>query len=103
MLRRGVGPGITPACAGSSRWSSSSRRHGPDHPRVCGEQGQVVKRMKLLDGSPPRVRGAGGRRGPGAATGGITPACAGSRSCRRWVGVRGWDHPRVCGEQDEIA
>ena len=33
-----VGSGITPACAGKSRASTSSSRTAGDHPRVCGEK-----------------------------------------------------------------
>ena len=32
---------------------------------------------------------------------GITPACAGNRCPRRRPWSWGWDHPRVCGEQEQ--
>ena len=51
--------GITPACAGKSRASTSSSRTVGDHPRVCGEKAQ-----------PDTI--------PTAAAW-ITPACAGKR------------------------
>ena len=49
--------GITPACAGKSRFPSSKAPSRRDHPRVCGEKsGQGAKKKKQV-GSPPRVRG----------------------------------------------
>ena len=50
--------GITPACAGSSGAQGQKFRSERDHPRVCGEQIDVVIRETNLAGSPPRVRGA---------------------------------------------
>ena len=70
-----------------------------DHPRVCGEQFNIVLNRKLMIGSPPRVRGtvAGGRII--RVQGGITPACAGNSSPGAEYGPAARDHPRVCGEQ----
>ena len=69
-----------------------------DHPRVCGENWIIARRVTTQPGSPPRVRGKlvdlyaeyyGNR---------ITPACAGKTE--DFVGNydRSEDHPRVCGE-----
>ncbi len=90
---------ITPACAGSSAdWRRPSAGCA-DHPRMRGEQpagGQIVHRYW---GSPPHARGAGViQRGPGYRRW-ITPACAGSRRSRWALWSRGWDHPRMRGEQ----
>ena len=50
--------GIIPACAGSSRPSSSLKACCRDHPRVCGEQLFPFSPAKWGPGSSPRVRGA---------------------------------------------
>ena len=53
----------------------------------------------MVMGSPPRVRGKGGRFAGLAHRFGITPACAGKRRPGfRLIHANG-DHPRVCGEK----
>ena len=91
---------ITPACAGNRTACIAEYGVWEDHPRVCGEQDFKSNRNSKLTGSPPRVRGTGGKYPEKAAIDGITPACAGNRTaCIAEYGV--WeDHPRVCGEQD---
>jgi len=54
---------ITPAPAGSRTYSSGLRTICRDHPRACGEQAQVAFQLYIAVGSPPRLRGAGSRRG----------------------------------------
>ena len=70
-----------------------------DHPRVCGEQVNVLPLIQTITGSSPRVRGADIAAGKANEATGIIPACAGSRCSfvSRNPGRR--DHPRVCGEQ----
>ena len=92
--------GITPAYAGKSLRLCILSRLLQDHPRVCGEKKNVRLTKNSLAGSPPRMRGKGGREAPLKSCVGITPAYAGkscrlppSRSSRR-------DHPRVCGEKE---
>ena len=51
------------------------------------------------EGSSPRVRGAVVEELACVADAGIIPACAGSSAGPRHTEGRGWDHPRVCGEQ----
>ena len=70
--------GITPACAGSIFFNSSSSFEFWDHPRVCGKY-----LLKLLpyypnSGSPPRVREVYIYSKSQSISIGITPACAGS-------------------------
>ena len=78
-LRGVAGPGIIPACAGSS-WCKTA---------IC----------KTSSGSSPRVRGAVKKVNSNIRFDGIIPACAGSRYKPRFY-YRGYrDHPRVCGEQ----
>ncbi len=49
---------ITPAFAGSTNRSVKQSAPNPDHPRVCGEHHRVVRHLCLIQGSPPRLRGA---------------------------------------------
>ncbi len=48
---------ITPACAGNSSKLELANSTLEDHPRVCGEQGELLAGRTALFGSPPRVRG----------------------------------------------
>ena len=48
---------ITPACAAKTMRLSCSQGLWPDHPRVCGENIEIVETPVLNIGSPPRVRG----------------------------------------------
>ena len=93
---------ITPARAGKSslRWAAI-QTHG-DHPRVCGEKARQGSGLNLRLGSPPRVRGKdsvltfierGGR---------ITPACAGKSALSAGSCPCSRDHPRVCGEKNNL-
>ncbi len=105
---RGAGPrraerppaaGITPACAGSSSGVRGWRRCGRDHPRVRGEQMAAETGQTADVGSPPRARGAVPADPDQRDEGGITPACAGSRTAIRSTSTTSRDHPRVRGEQ----
>ena len=69
---------------------------------MCGEKDRAHRHLHDALGSPPRVRGKGGR-GAGIRTGaGITPACAGKRSNSAAMRSRSEDHPRVCGEKNPM-
>ena len=70
---------ITPACAGRSRVIGIQNNRYQDHPRVCGEKISVLLPAPFAAGSPPRVRGEGGRWPRNPHRTGITPACAGRR------------------------
>ena len=72
--------GITPACAGKSRFQSRPRPVAGDHPRVCGEKAVSVFIRLLHTGSPPRVRGKVVPVVAPVVVPGITPACAGKRA-----------------------
>ena len=55
--------------------------------------------------SPPRMRGKVHQRSAEIQRYGITPAYAGKRPSQSSGDIRGWDHPRVCGEKffvDEV-
>ena len=72
------GPGIIPACAGSSATISLPPLGVWDHPRVCGEQDAPDRARLGAKGSSPRVRGAGDFSHKGNSRIGIIPARAGS-------------------------
>ncbi len=92
------GPGITPACAGSTTTLPTRSGGDRDHPRMRGEHRCVPISSGCTRGSPPHARGArqAGRRLSPAPR--ITPACAGSTRSRSRCSPRRWDHPRMRGE-----
>ena len=49
--------GITPACAGKTPSSKTSRTRGADHPRMRGEDPGVEVAWRVQLGSPPHARG----------------------------------------------
>ena len=75
--------GITPACAGNSRFEKRLRVLFQDHPRVCGEQTALRMFPCGRIGSPPRVRGTECLICAVAAGSGITPACAGNSNAMK--------------------
>ena len=77
--RRRAREGITPACAGKSRRAKRARAWKKDHPRVCGEKRNAFFLRRIVQGSPPRVRGKARPASSGRPSGRITPACAGKR------------------------
>ena len=93
------GAGITPAYAGKRRQLARPSKCVEDHPRVCGEKFAFFVAKTLKMGSPPRVRGKGGRTGSSGQHTGITPACAGKSPTATQGHRGGQDHPRVCGEK----
>ena len=94
--------GITPAYAGKSVSRLLRKASLWDHPRVCGEKPRSAHQRARLWGSPPRMRG---KVSPGSSERracGITPAYAG-KSREVLINVPGsGDHPRVCGEKDQV-
>ena len=52
------GPGITPACAGSTIKTHTSRPDNRDHPRMRGEHRSPDGSLREYQGSPPHARGA---------------------------------------------
>ena len=91
--------GITPACAGKRWYTRCAKKLPPDHPRVCGEKGDLVSQGGNILGSPPHVRGKADERYIQKHLAGITPACAGKSSVKRSLSFWNWDHPRMCGEK----
>ena len=89
---------ITPACAGKTVRGANSSMSRPNHPRVCGENGDISPLTAAVTGSPPRVRGKPGLPDSTLRRPGITPAHAGKTQLRPFIELKVWDHPRVCGE-----
>ena len=99
-IDRGRYTGIIPACAGSTRVFVLRRVVPRDHPRMCGEHGNVSKQMQDAMGSSPHVRGAQNVIILVDRVGGIIPACAGSTNTSLTCGSATGDHPRMCGEHN---
>ena len=94
---------ITPACAGKTSTVYSSPRLKPDHPRMRGEDKELAHQPSDIGGSPPHARGRRdlvGRAAPGCR---ITPACAGKTSLLVFATTIPPDHPRMRGEDKELA
>ena len=70
-----------------------------NHPRVCGEKGQLMQGEYAAEGSPPRMRGKAHLEKTFCNYSGITPAYAGKRNWCPLAIWKRWDHPRVCGEK----
>ena len=49
-------PGITPACAGTTKAVAHTGEGREDHPRVCGNHNVERELTYEYVGSPPRVR-----------------------------------------------
>ena len=94
---------ITPACAGKTRAAATRERRPGDHPRVCGENIFELRGASPALGSPPRVRGKQVMRFRNMFEQGITPACAGKTTPDRCGKYERWDHPRVCGENNQTS
>ena len=90
--------GITPACAGRTKFFSGFPSLYEDHPRVCGKNRPCPRPCRRLRGSPPRVREELLRCAYRIAVFGITPACAGRTFMISIRPAPSRDHPRVCGK-----
>ena len=93
---------ITPACAGRRGYIPVGSAITRDHPRVCGEKRSLVFPRLSTGGSPPRVRGEVDPEILVFYHDGITPACAGRSGAGRAGAGGHQDHPRVCGEKEQI-
>ena len=91
--------GITPAHAGKRAVFVGLCSFQQDHPRACGEKPPATPPLRLLRGSPPRMRGEDGALQLAAAFGRITPAHAGRSPCQTKICHCPQDHPRACGEK----
>ena len=96
------GSGITPACAGKSRFTVFQLLKNGDYPRVCGEKTKRTTVTSAGSGLPPRVRGKVQCKDGQDFVAGITPACAGKRPKFERTPPLAQDYPRVCGEKPGI-
>ena len=95
--------GIIPACAGNTYGSTYEQAAVGDHPRVCGEHTGIIRRLRIGEGSSPRVRGTPPVVPPAVGRIGIIPACAGNTAGVTVLTRLCGDHPRVCGEHIDKA
>ena len=89
---------ITPAHAGKTVSSSVPLLRCADHPRACGENSLHARRVHLVHGSPPRMRGKRASHRPRRWRRRITPAHAGKTLVHSGGCLPSADHPRACGE-----
>ena len=87
-----------PAHAGKTPRHGAENPEGREHPRACGENGQLIEGEYQVTGTSPRMRGKrqgcsgrATRRGNIPAHAGKTPLPAGTRTQLP-------EHPRACGE-----
>ena len=69
--------GLIPACAGKTVSNFDSACRVWAHPRVCGENSKLHRRMPVPLGSSPRVRGKRSLSHADTGIPGLIPACAG--------------------------
>ena len=111
--------GITPACAGKTSTRRLAKLQTQDHPRMRGEDFELMQEQYDVEGitpacagktcnpltggswssgSPPHARGRRGGNLPRRLRAGITPACAGKTWQRSNAHASVRDHPRMRGE-----
>ena len=95
--------GIIPAYAGSTTCPNRRCSIPWDHPRVCGEHDIFTLDSGIREGSSPRMRGALAHLCTSNAIARIIPAYAGSTSVSLIALSPSRDHPRVCGEHNNIS
>ena len=95
-------PGITPAYAGKRRIRYRCQDKGRDHPRLCGEKFSSASQAAQKEGSPPPMRGKVLIYGNAYAQIRITPAYAGKSLSFAVEKTTFQDHPRLCGEKDQL-
>ena len=94
--------GITPAHAGKRRKVKCLRLPNRDHPRACGEKAARTDGFRVVQGSPPRMRGKVIKITICNTITRITPAHAGKRNTLLCAKMLLGDHPRACGEKSTV-
>ena len=91
-------PGIIPAHAGNTAYSTVTFLPYQDHPRTCGEHFASLHEILGGEGSSPHMRGTQRFTKDDIEQFGIIPAHAGNTefAYRQYYSRR--DHPRTCGE-----
>ena len=92
------GSGLTPARAGNTTTSASTRTSPSAHPRTGGEHLRGHRLSPSVDGSPPHGRGTHDRAPRLPGTSGLTPARAGNTSRGAVTEAPAAAHPRTGGE-----
>ena len=93
-----AGGGLIPAYAGKTSLDDTRTPVHRAHPRVCGENACQQRAQEMQMGSSPRMRGKPLYQFLRRARLGLIPAYAGKTPPHDARGLRGWAHPRVCGE-----
>ena len=93
---------IIPADAGNTLSVYGARSAPKDHPRGCGEHRNSCVLVDSLKGSSPRMRGTPGELLLSPDSVGIIPADAGNTNTRSVSLSSGRDHPRGCGEHNDL-
>ncbi len=94
---------ITPACAGKTASYCTRRSDAADHPRMRGEDHWGCDCIGVPVGSPPHARGRPLGGSDGSLVCWITPACAGKTTYRKYLARPDRDHPRMRGEDPQVA
>ena len=94
--------GIIPALAGNTSASYTVQYCARDHPRACGEHYCRTKLVLVSTGSSPRLRGTQRPSLMLMRALWIIPALAGNTASSNRSRIRGWDHPRACGEHNGV-
>ena len=89
---------ITPAYAGTTYLGRDVAVSCRDHPRLCGDHPAYALNSCSIAGSPPLMRGPPVQYDDMGPKAGITPAYAGTTVDTETTGLKGWDHPRLCGD-----
>ena len=90
--------GIIPAHAGNTSTGCRPAADCRDHPRACGEHRRFIRRLHIVEGSSPRMRGTQPIPAGESLLERIIPAHAGNTLWRRTRTSSSGDHPRACGE-----
>ena len=90
---------ITPAYAGKRTGLICKYPLVRDHPRLCGEKDRANKKMHVVQGSPPPMRGKVFSQHRKYNSNRITPAYAGKSAVVELLLITRQDHPRLCGEK----
>ena len=101
--RTGSAGGIIPAYAGNTRRPAGACGLERDHPRICGEHVIGFVSSVTLLGSSPHMRGTLFAARTSTMSRGIIPAYAGNTCTATSIGVKNWDHPRICGEHSPFS
>ncbi len=93
---------IIPAHAGKSKFAIDPQAENRDHPRSCGEKAILASRAQAQAGSSPLMRGKDYSDFVSKVHLRIIPAHAGKRWELKYLFWEKRDHPRSCGEKEDL-